>query len=285
MVIPRSLPGHLWRPRGITLLLVLAMVCALLVALPARPAAAATCPCSIFSATQTPANPSENDTDAVELGMKFRADTDGAISAIRFYKGTGNGGIHTGSLWDSAGARLSTVTFAGETATGWQQANLPSPVAVTAGTTYVASYYAPMGRYAADTGYFANAAVVNSPLTALQNGTDGGNGVYRYGAGRRIPQQHLPEQQLLGGRGLHHQRHRHHQADANGSPAPRRRDQFPGGHRCVGDLQRTGPADDHRVDRERSGWCCHRDLELRPRHSASKTSRPPPAWPPRPPTP
>src|SRR4051794_19539134 len=116
MVIPRSLPGHLWRPRWTSLLLVLALVCALLVTLPARPAAAATCPCSIFSATQTPANPSENDTDAVELGMKFRADTDGAISAIRFYKGTGNGGIHTGSLWDSAGTRLSTVSFAGETA-------------------------------------------------------------------------------------------------------------------------------------------------------------------------
>ena len=187
MVIRRSLPGHLWRPRWTSLLLVLALVCALLVALPARPAAAATCPCSIFSATQTPANPSENDTDAVELGMKFRADTDGAISAIRFYKGTGNGGIHTGSLWDSAGTRLSTVSFAGETATGWQQANLPSPVAVTAGTTYVVSYYAPMGRYASDTGAFANAAVVNSPLTALQNGTDGGNGVYRYGQGGGFP--------------------------------------------------------------------------------------------------
>ena len=187
MVIHRSRPGHLWRPRGTTVLLVLAMVCALLVALPARPAAAATCPCSVFNATQTPANPSEDDTDAVELGMKFRADTDGAISAIRFYKGTGNGGVHTGSLWTTAGTRLSTVTFAGETATGWQQANLPSPVAVTAGTTYVVSYYAPMGRYAADTGAFANAAIVNSPLTALQNGTEGGNGVYRYGLGGGFP--------------------------------------------------------------------------------------------------
>ena len=31
-------------------------------------------------------------------------------------------------------------------------------------------------------GYFASAATTRGPLTALQNGTDGGNGVYRYTA-------------------------------------------------------------------------------------------------------
>lgn len=150
-------------------------------------AAAATCPCSIFGAGQTPTVASENDTDAVELGVKFRADQAGFITGVRFYKGTGNTGTHTGSLWTAAGARLATVTFTGETATGWQQAMFASPVAVTANTTYVASYYAPVGRYAADTGFFTSSAVVNSPLTALQTGTDGGNGVYRYGTGGGFP--------------------------------------------------------------------------------------------------
>ena len=60
-------------------------------------------------------------------------------------------------------------------------------MAVTAGTTYVASYLAPNGHYAADEGYFANTGVVNSPLTALQNGVDGGNGVYRYGTSGGFP--------------------------------------------------------------------------------------------------
>ena len=58
-----------------------------------------------------PGCPSDSDTDAVELGVKFRADQDGFVTGIRFYKGTGNTGTHTGSLWNSAGTRLATVTF------------------------------------------------------------------------------------------------------------------------------------------------------------------------------
>ena len=119
--------------------------------------------------------------------MKFRADQAGFITGIRFYKGTGNTGAHTGSLWSAAGVRLATVTFTGETATGWQQALFATPVAVTANTTYMASYYAPVGRYSADDGYFAASGVTNSPLTALANGIDGGNGVYRYGTGGGFP--------------------------------------------------------------------------------------------------
>ena len=79
------------------------------------------------------------------------------------------------------------MTFTGETATGWQQANFATPVAVSANTTYIASYYAPNGRYTADEGFFANSGVANSPLTALQDGAEGGNGVYRYGAGGGFP--------------------------------------------------------------------------------------------------
>ena len=114
-------------------------------ALGAVAASAATCPCSIFTTGQTPANPSENDTAAVELGVKFRADVAGFITGIRFYKGTGNTGTHVGNLWTAAGTLLATVTFTGETATGWQQASFATPVAVTANTTYVASYYARSG--------------------------------------------------------------------------------------------------------------------------------------------
>ena len=35
--------------------------------------------------------------------MKFRADQAGSVTGIRFYKGTGNAGTHTGSLWSSDG--------------------------------------------------------------------------------------------------------------------------------------------------------------------------------------
>ncbi len=40
-------------------------------------------------------------------------------------------------------------------ASGWQQVNFATPVAITANTIYVASYFAPNGRYAADGNFFA----------------------------------------------------------------------------------------------------------------------------------
>ncbi|WP_456695334.1 DUF4082 domain-containing protein [Aeromicrobium sp. P5_D10] len=107
-----------------------------------------TCSCTVFG-VEVPANPAANDPDPVELGLRFSPTIDGFISGARFYKGTGNTGTHTGSLWSAAGQRLATVTFTNETATGWQQANFSSAVAVTKGVDYVISYTAPNGRYAA----------------------------------------------------------------------------------------------------------------------------------------
>ena len=83
----------------------------------------------------------------------------GWITGIRFYKGSGNTGTHVGSLWTANGTLLGQVTFTNESATGWQQANFSSPIAVTAGTTYVASYLAPNGGYADDSNYFASSGV------------------------------------------------------------------------------------------------------------------------------
>src|SRR4051794_17234771 len=83
----------------------------------ASPASAALpCPCTIWAPTATPANPAEADTDAVEVGTKFRSDISGFVTGVRFYKGVGNSGTHVGNLWTTAGANLGTVTFTGETA-------------------------------------------------------------------------------------------------------------------------------------------------------------------------
>src|SRR5262249_47541943 len=76
-----------------------------------------------------------------------------------------------------------------ETASGWQDVSFSSPVPVTANTTYVASYYAPTGHYAFTGGYFASTGVDTGPLHALANGVDGGNGVFRVGAGGGFPNQ------------------------------------------------------------------------------------------------
>ncbi|MFC7533548.1 N,N-dimethylformamidase beta subunit family domain-containing protein [Actinoplanes sp. GCM10030250] len=145
------------------------------------------CPCSVWPASATPGTASDSETAAVEIGMKFRSDVAGQVTGVRFYKGAANTGAHVGRLWSSTGTQLATVTFANESASGWQQATFSTPVSITAGTTYVVSYYAPNGRYAFDGGFFATNGVDNGPLHALRSGVDGGNGVYRYGTGGGFP--------------------------------------------------------------------------------------------------
>ena len=104
------------------------------------------CPCSIWPASAVPAVLADSDTSAVELGVKFRADASGVINGVRFYKSSTNTGTHVGHLWTVAGQLLASVTFTGETASGWQQATFATPVAITANTIYVVSYSAPNGQ-------------------------------------------------------------------------------------------------------------------------------------------
>src|SRR5690349_15336332 len=126
-------------------------------------------PVTIWSSNSTPAVVSDPDTSANELGFKFRSTINGFITGIRFYKGASNTGAHVGSLWTSNGTKLASVPFSGETASGWQQQSFTNPVAITANTTYVASYFCPVGRYSVDTSYFAG-SISNFPLVALQSG-------------------------------------------------------------------------------------------------------------------
>ena len=144
---------------------------------------------SIWDETTTPATASANDTNAVEVGVKFRSEIAGYITGVRFYKGVNNTGTHIGNLWDSNGQLLSTATFVNESASGWQQVNFGTPVSIVANTTYVASYHTGSGGYALDGGYFLGGGVDNAPLRALANGEDGGNGVYIYSATSAYPSQ------------------------------------------------------------------------------------------------
>ncbi len=95
---------------------------------------------SLFSPSATPGTITENDPSAVDLGVKFQASSNGSIIGIRFYKGPQNTGTHTGDLWTTSGTLLASATFSNETASGWQQVNFSSPVSITAGATYIASY-------------------------------------------------------------------------------------------------------------------------------------------------
>ncbi|KQR12190.1 DUF4082 domain-containing protein [Cellulomonas sp. Leaf334] len=144
-------------------------------------AAADNCPCTLFSGL-TPATSSVNDSSAVELGVSFSPTSWGVVTGVRFYKGAGNTGTHTGTLWSSSGQLLRTVTFADESASGWQTALFSSPYQVAPGTTYVVSYHAPQGHYAATPNDFTVNRTVG-PLTTPAVG----NGRYRYGSGGVAP--------------------------------------------------------------------------------------------------
>jgi hypothetical protein len=139
-----------------------------------------TCPCSIWSPSRVPVAADSGDGAAVEVGIKFRPDSDGSVLGVRFYKSAKNTGSHIGHLWTESGTLLGTVNFTGESATGWQQANFSTPISVSANTTYVVSYYAPVGHYSADAYYFLQSGVDNPPLHAFANGVDGDDGVFVY---------------------------------------------------------------------------------------------------------
>jgi hypothetical protein len=145
------------------------------------------CPCSIWNSSSAPATPDSGDATPVELGVKFRADSNGSILGVRFYKATKNTGTHVGHIWSSAGTLLGTATFASESASGWQQVSFGTPIPVTANTTYIVSYYAPTGHYAGDSDFFAQSGVDTPPLHALASGVDGPNGVYATGASGTFP--------------------------------------------------------------------------------------------------
>lgn len=140
------------------------------------------CPCTVWPSTATPSVITDNESQAVELGLKFRSKVSGYVLGVRFYKGPKNIGTHTARLWTLNGTELAALTFTGETSSGWQQAYFSSPVAIQANTTYVVSYRAPNGKYSINEGYFNSGGYSRGPLTALGNTEAGGNGVYKYGS-------------------------------------------------------------------------------------------------------
>src|SRR5205823_9711944 len=94
------------------------------------------------------------------------------------YRGPANPGTHTGKLYPGSGTILASANFSGESATGWQQVAFASPVAITANTTYVASYGAPNGNYSYDQFYFRTGGFSDPPVRALGDGEDGPQGMY-----------------------------------------------------------------------------------------------------------
>ena len=138
---------------------------------------------SLWPSSALPATPDSGDSNPVEVGVQFTSSAAGSITALRFYKSSGNIGTHIGNLWSSSGSLLASATYTNETASGWQTVVLPQPVPIQANTTYVASYYTTAGHYSDDVNYFSTAYSA-SPLQVPING-----GVYVYGPTSAFPTQ------------------------------------------------------------------------------------------------
>ena len=126
---------------------------------------------------------------STEIGVKFKSDIDGFITGIRFYKYAANTGTHVGNIWITDGTNLGQVTFMGESSSGWQQADFATSVPIYAGVTYIASYHTTVGYMARTIGQLSSIGVDNAPLHLLQNGIDGGNGIFEYSATTIFPVQ------------------------------------------------------------------------------------------------
>jgi hypothetical protein len=105
--------------------------------------------------------------------MKFKSSKNGKLLAVRFYKSSKESGTHVGHIWSSSGALLATVTFSGETISGWQMARLSTPLKIRANRTYIVSVNTAKTYYV-DTIYGLKSSIVNGPLSTIA----GSNGVF-----------------------------------------------------------------------------------------------------------
>lgn len=140
----------------------------------------------VFPSNPTPATPFLNQSGGVEVGNKFRASVPGFIKGVRFYRPNTAGGTYTGKLYaktpgEETGTLLASATFAAGPGGQWQEVLFSAPVQIAANQTYMVTYYTPQGNYATTDGYFFSSGVTNGSLTALEDGVDGFNGMYRLG--------------------------------------------------------------------------------------------------------
>ena len=83
------------------------------------------CPCSLFG--DLAPTQSTNDNQAIEVGVRFRADVDGFITGLRYY-GAASSTPRVGHLWTEAGTQLASATFVGDSLVGWHTVALSPAV-------------------------------------------------------------------------------------------------------------------------------------------------------------
>ena len=126
------------------------------------------------STVLTSQTPSGTGTDGpYDLGMKFKSSQSGVISKIRYYKPATETGAHTGRIWSDTGTQLATSAFTNESASGWQETVLATPLNITANTTYVVAVNSNSAYAQSSSGFLS--VVSNGSLSTV---ADGKNGIY-----------------------------------------------------------------------------------------------------------
>ncbi len=83
-----------------------------------------------------------DEVQSVEVGLRFRSEEAGAISALRFYNSDPLTKTHIAHLWTNQGILLASQTIVIEAnRIGWIEIPFTTPVSITANITYVASYW------------------------------------------------------------------------------------------------------------------------------------------------
>lgn len=147
------------------------------------------CPPQVYSFWDepTPAVIGADDSDAVEVGVKFRTSVAGNVLGLRFYKAASCTGLHIGNLFTDAADLLGSFEFTDESADGWQAGYFATPIPILACELFVAAVHMPDGHYSYDRPFF-NAEFASPPLYAPESSEAIiGNGVYSYGPAGTFP--------------------------------------------------------------------------------------------------
>ena len=120
--------------------------------------AATRCPCSLWDDTTDAREPGDDDRHRRSRSARASDATSTARSPAPLLQGRGEHRYPHRAPVDQRRTLLATATFTGESASGWQEVAALAPVAITANTTYIVSYFSPAGYYAFDGDYFSSTA-------------------------------------------------------------------------------------------------------------------------------
>ena len=99
------------------------------------------------------------------LGVRMTTTAEGSVTKVRFYKDPIFAGAHTVYVWNSLGTVLAQQVFQNETASGWQELTLNTPVLIAANSTFSVGFSLTDGGFVFNTGSIANRA--SGPLTVV----------------------------------------------------------------------------------------------------------------------